>query len=239
MNERHTGRFASTLISLLLLFLILICACETAFYLDYGWYLREYHKCGVPEDLEMTDEDLEGTTRYMMSYLRGDKEALSYETTVHGEYGDFFNEEERTHMADVQMLFVGALKLRRWALLAIAVIAVLSLLFRQRFYRSLPGVFLILEIIFVLLSGALVGLMSLDFSRAFIIFHKIFFYFDKENNWVLDLNTSNLIHMLPEQFFADMGIRIAVFFALYLALAFVAALIGKAVVRITRKENDI
>ena len=44
-----------------------------------------------------------------------DRENLEVITTVDGKEQDFFNEQDKLHMADVQGLFIGGLRLRTWA----------------------------------------------------------------------------------------------------------------------------
>ena len=48
-----------------------------------------------------------------------------------------------------------------------------------------------------------------DFVSVFYLMHCMLF---NNNNWLLDESTSRLINMLPEGFFIDMGIRIAIIF---------------------------
>lgn len=46
-------------------------------------------------------------TDHMMAYLIGEEEELSIVTRVDGQGQDFFNEQDRLHMADVKNLFPG------------------------------------------------------------------------------------------------------------------------------------
>ena len=56
----------------------------------------------------------------------------------------------------------------------------------------------------------LIGIISTDFSKYFIIFHHIFFNNDL---WILDPRTDMLINIVPEPFFMDTALRIAIVFA--------------------------
>lgn len=50
------------------------------------------------------------------------------------------------------------------------------------------------------------GLAALDFSRAFVIFHALFF--PGKDNWILDYRTDQIILILPEEFFRNCAILI-------------------------------
>ena len=66
---------------------------------------------------------------------------------------------------------------------------------------------------------------SLNFNRAFMIFHEIFFSFREDANWMFDVNTSRMINMLPERFFLDMAVRVAVFCVGFVLFAVAAAIV--------------
>ena len=51
-------------------------------------------------------------------------------------------------------------------------------------------------------------LAALDFDRAFVIFHSIFF--PGKTNWVFDWYTDQIIRVLPQEFFMDCAILIGV-----------------------------
>ena len=52
------------------------------------------------------------------------------------------------------------------------------------------------------------GLAALDFNRAFVIFHAIFF--PGKDNWLFDPNTDQIIQVMPEEFFCNCAILIGV-----------------------------
>ncbi len=111
-----------------LLVILLISSFEIAMYADFGFYQEEYEKYGVLADLDMTMEDVMHVTREMMAYLRGNRENLSVTATVGGREQDFFNEQDRFHMGEVQGLFLGGLGLRIGAV-AVAAASLMALLF--------------------------------------------------------------------------------------------------------------
>lgn len=54
----------------------------------------------------------------------------------------------------------------------------------------------------------LAGLAALDFNRAFVIFHAIFF--PGKDNWIFDPATDQIIQVMPEAFFCNCAILIGV-----------------------------
>ena len=64
--------------------------------------------------------------------------------------------------------------------------------------------------------------ISTDFTKYFIVFHKIFFNNDL---WVLDPRTDMLINIVPEGFFFDTAARIAMVFAGIVMVFFVGNLV--------------
>ncbi len=198
--------------AMLLLILVMLL---TSFWLviygdpEYRFYEKEYRKYNVTDPLGMELEDVMEVTDYMMDYLIGREEELSIVTEVDGRSQDFFNEQDRLHMADVRNLFLGGLKLRN----VCAVIAVLLtaglMIRREDCKRVLPTAYtravVILFGVIVLLGIA----FTVDFTRCFTIFHQIFFTNDL---WMFDPSEDYMIRMLPEGFFADMAARITAVF---------------------------
>lgn len=203
----------------------LITAVEAVAYWTPGYYEKEYTKYQVLNDLpEMTMDDLLIVTDEMMAFLRGDREDLHVFTTMGGEYREFFNEREIAHMIDVRKLFIGGLWLRRIGLLILAAGA-LFLFFRQKkdkekkklMAAAIPASLCLGTGIFFAATLIIIGIISTDFSRYFIVFHHIFFDNDL---WILNPATDMLINIVPEPFFMDTAFRIAVVFAVLVILFF-------------------
>ena len=199
----------------LLVMIILITSFQIAIYGDseYRFYEKEYRKYRVTEDLHMSMENVMKVTDYMMDYLIGREEVLSVKTEVAGRRQDFFNEQDRLHMADVRKLFLGGLKIRNFLVVFVAVLFLLSLSWKNRkegqkerdignqcfrAYSISLGVFLLT---ITLLAVA----VSVDFTACFTLFHELFFSNDL---WLFDPASDYMIRMLPEGFFADMVFRI-------------------------------
>ncbi len=112
-----------------------------------------------------------------------------------------------SHFADVRELFLLDLRLLAVSLGAAVVLFVLTRLLRRRCAPILgrgPGFWAGLG-----LGGgfALVGgLAALDFNRAFVIFHQLFF--PGKDNWLFDPNTDPIIFILPQEFFRNCALLI-------------------------------
>ena len=215
----------------------LISSFEIAMYSDFGVYQREYEKYDVLSDLDMTMDDVMHVTHEMMAYLRGEGDILSVITTVEGEEQDFFNEQDRFHMAEVRDLFIGGLNIRLGACIA-AVICILFLIVTKvdlkrvipRSYQAALGI----SALAVLILGIA---CAVDFNAVFVQFHHIFFDNDL---WIFDPAADYMIRMLPEGLFFDMVIRIGGIFigilAVLLVFSFVPAFLEKRK-RKTAEEN--
>nr|WP_326167689.1 TIGR01906 family membrane protein [uncultured Lachnoclostridium sp.] len=192
---------------LLLVLALLLTSFQLAIYgdPDYRFYEREYAKYNVTESLDMEMEDVMDVTEKMMDYLIGRKPELSVITDVDGQTQDFFNEQDRLHMADVKNLFLGGLTLRWVLLAAAAVLIALLVLLKGDWRRIIPRAYFIALGIFLAVTVLLGALFASDFTKYFTIFHEIFFTNDL---WLFDPATDYMIRMLPEGFFYDMVMRI-------------------------------
>ena len=192
---------------LLLVLALLLTSFQLAIYgdPDYRFYEREYAKYNVTESLDMEMEDVMDVTEKMMDYLIGKRPELSVITDVDGQTQDFFNEQDRLHMADVKNLFLGGLTLRWVLLAAAAVLIALLVLLKGDWRRIIPRAYFIALGIFLAVTVLLGALFASDFTKYFTIFHEIFFTNDL---WLFDPATDYMIRMLREGFFYDMVIRI-------------------------------
>ncbi len=203
--------------------ILLISGFQAAMYADFGVYEREYIKYQVLRELDMEMEDAMYVTREMMAYLKGDRERLSVITTVEGTEQDFFNEQDRLHMDDVQGLFLGGLALRRWAFAVLAAALVfLAAACRKEIWRTLARSF---QVVLGILAALILFLgiaMARNFNAVFTKFHEIFFDNDL---WIFDPAEDYMIRMLPEGLFFDMVIRIGGFFLTGLTVLLILSIV--------------
>ncbi|HJA72235.1 MAG TPA: TIGR01906 family membrane protein [Candidatus Lachnoclostridium stercoravium] len=202
--------FLGVLCAFCLMFILLVTSVEAVVYWTPGYFEKEYTKYDVAAAVDMEMDDLLDVTDEMMAYLKGDREDLHVPTIVGGEEREFFNEREIAHMEDVQGLFLGAIFLRRLCVGIIAASIILLVLAKSDIKHLLPKMICIGTGLFFFLIAALSLIISTDFTKYFIIFHKIFFDNDL---WILDPSTDLLINIVPEPFFMDTAFRIAGTFA--------------------------
>ncbi|MEF9954506.1 MAG: TIGR01906 family membrane protein [Clostridium sp.] len=201
-----------------LMIIFLFTSVEVVAYRTPGYFEKEYTKYNVTADVNMEMDDLLNVTDEMMLFLRGDRDDLHVPTVVGGVQREFFNAREIAHMEDVKGLFLAAIALRR-ACAVIAVLCVVLLLFlRAPVKKVLPQMLCIGTGLFLTIAAILVAIISTDFSKYFILFHKIFFDNDL---WLLDPSTDLLINIVPEPFFMDIAARISLVFALMTAVLFI------------------
>ena len=124
----------------LLVIVLLITSFQLVIYGDpsYGFYEKEYEKYHVTASLHMSMEDVMEVTEHMMDYLIGKEEKLSIVTDVDGREQDFFNEQDRLHLADVRKLFLGGLKLRNFAVILATILMIVLRAKKADFRRLVP-----------------------------------------------------------------------------------------------------
>lgn len=200
-----------------LMITLLITSIEAVTYWTPGYYEREYTKYEVLDDVHMEMDDLLDVTHEMMAYLRGKRADLHVPTIVAGAPREFFNAREIAHMEDVRGLFLAGLALRRICLGVIAAAILLLTVLKAEVKRVLPGMVCIGTVLFFITIAVLAAIISTDFTKYFIMFHKIFF---RNDLWMLDPRTDLLINIVPEPFFVDTAARIALVFAGSVAATF-------------------
>ena len=83
------------------------------------------------------------------------------------------------------------------------------------------------------IAVAMAVVISTDFTKWFTVFHHIFFDNDL---WILNPATDRLINIVPEPFFIDTALNIAVIFALSLGVLLAGCLLSWR--RIHRRQAD-
>jgi len=115
-----------------------------------------------------------------------------------------WSEEGRSHFEDVRKLFI----LDLWTLAATAALwIVLRLIQGKKPLRLLghtPGFWSAIGLgtAYLLVGGS----VALDFDRAFVIFHQLFF--PGKATWIFDIQADPIIGILPEGFFRNCAILI-------------------------------
>lgn len=191
---------------------VLLTSFQVAVYGDkeYGFYRDMYEECRVTDDLDMEIGDVMDVTEHMMAYLIGEEEELSVITDVDGKEQDFFNEQDRLHMADVKGLFLTGLLIRNILAGAAALLILILVIWKADIWRLLRQAYVRALLVTGALAAVVVAGCMVDFTACFTLFHKIFFTNDL---WLFDPAEDYMIRMLPEKFFFHMAGRIGIFFA--------------------------
>lgn len=139
-------------------------------------------------------------------------ELLDYLTVPGNEFatGDFaYSEEGKSHFVDCKVLF----DLDAYAfLISLAGFVTLIILNKKgifELWRPFGMNIAFSSGAYTLGGFALIGgLAAIDFNKAFIIFHKIFF--PGKDNWLFDWYEDEIIRILPQNFFMNCAILILV-----------------------------
>ena len=177
------------------------------------------------EDWGLSRAEIEAAYNEMMDFCLGKREDFSAGVLA-------FSQSGADHFADVRGLFLLDLRVLIGAaalLLAALVVCKMKNLRPYRFLDRGPGVWAAAGLGVTFLAVG--GLAALDFDRAFVIFHSIFF--PGKDNWLFDWQTDPIILFLPQDFFRNCAILI-----LALLLAWCAALIAADTWTKKRRERD-
>ncbi len=168
-------------------------------------YVRSFYYCqidgyGLPEATGYDKETIKEAYDQVLDYLT--LPGRNFGTGVFP-----FSEEGEAHFRDCKKLF----DLNGAVLLASAVMILLLYILSRRGKftpgRPFGGHFtLTCGVGMVGLFGLIGGLAALDFDRAFVVFHQLFF--PGKENWLFNPQKDGIIQILPQDFFMSCGILI-------------------------------
>ena len=190
------------------------------------FYYMQIEPLGIPE---ICGEDYE-------TIKDAYDEVLDYLTLPGKEFGAGvfkYSEEGKAHFVDCKVLFdLNATVL----IISVAVVATLFVLARKKIFNICKPFGL--NILFS--SGAFTigffaligGLVAIDFSAAFTVFHKIFF--PGKSNWLFDWYEDQVIRILPQEFFMNCAILI---FSSIIVLC-ISAVVYSIVIKVLEKKKQ-
>lgn len=194
----------SKLLTVVLAFLtavILLTAAISAPILCRPFYYAHIGPLALCEQTGLTRDEIKTAFDEMMDFCVGNAE---FSTGVLR-----WSESGKSHFTDVRGLFLLDLRALAVSALLLATVLVVSRLSGRRpgnllgrgptFWAGtgLAAVFLVVG-----------GLAALDFDRAFVIFHSLFF--PGKDNWLFDPTEDQIINILPQTFFMNCAILILV-----------------------------
>ena len=152
------------------------------------------------EDWGLTRAEIETAYNEMMDFCLGKREDFSAGVLA-------FSQSGADHFADVRGLFLLDLRVLKISVMALGFLLGWCMVGKVRPHRFLdrgPGFWAAagLGVSFL----AVGGLAALDFDRAFVIFHSIFF--PGKDNWIFDWQTDPIILFLPQDFFRNCALLI-------------------------------
>lgn len=206
-----TSKLLSVLLSVLIALVVLTGSVAVPL-LCRSFYYAHIGPLGL-EDWGLTREEIQTAYGEMMDFCLGRREDFAAGVLA-------FSQSGADHFTDVRGLFLLDLRVLRASLallLAALVICKMKGVRPHRFLDRGPGFWAAagLGIAFLVIGG----LAALDFDRAFVIFHSIFF--PGKDNWIFDWRTDPIILFLPQDFFRNCALLI-----LALLLVWCGALIG-------------
>lgn len=152
------------------------------------------------EDWGLTREEIVTAFDEVMDFCLGKREDFSAGVLP-------FSQSGADHFADVRGLFLLDLRVLKLAAAALGFLLGWCLVGKVRPHRFRgrgPGFWAAagLGVTFLVIGG----LAALDFDRAFVVFHSVFF--PGKDNWIFDWSTDPIILFLPEDFFRNCALLI-------------------------------
>lgn len=207
MTHTVINRILFIIISILLNIIILLSCVQIVAY-DINYYKIQYYEHDVYNQIGIEESELIKSTQKLLDYIKDKRNNLDFKANIRGEMVDFFSERDKMHMIDVKNLFqIGYIIRNGLALIIVVIIYILK--FNNSLKINVGKCLLFFPIIGVIPFLILIILIKIDFNRYFTIFHEMFFTNDL---WLLDPVTDRLVNIFPEEFFANIAIRIIMFY---------------------------
>ena len=193
-----TSKLLSVVLSVLIALVVLTGSVAVPL-LCRSFYYAHIGPMGL-EDWGLTRAEIETAYNEMMDFCLGKREDFSAGVLA-------FSQSGADHFADVRGLFLLDLRVLKISVMALGFLLGWCMVGKVRPHRFLdrgPGFWAAagLGVSFL----AVGGLAALDFDRAFVIFHSIFF--PGKDNWIFDWQTDPIILFLPQDFFRNCALLI-------------------------------
>lgn len=170
-----------------------------------NFYLRE----NLAPSINTTNDELINNTINLLEYLTNKAEL---NTT-------WFSEKDILHMKDVRVLYNVSFNLMIFFIIIFILSTILiALVYKNYAMFYITKTFNKTLLAFILLVIVLAGIISYNFTSFWIKFHQLLFTNDL---WLLSPEESNLIKMVPEQFFISLITTII----LHILILFVSLLV--------------
>jgi len=183
---------------------------------DLNFYKDFYQKENIANYIGTSSDNLINNTQNLLNYLNK-KEQLNT---------DWFSEKDILHMVDVQNLYTFSHNIMIYCLLILIISTIIIILIlRGKSLLYITKIFNKVLLLFIVLIGGLSTIIAYNFNSFWIKFHTTLFSNDL---WLLSPNESNLIKMVPEEFFISLITKITIYILILFILLFTSNIvIGK------------
>ena len=179
----------------LFIFSILAIIFYNCFNLDF--YKNFYEKENL-SSINTTNSELLNNTENLLAYLKGNASLNR----------NWFSDKDILHMVDVKNLYDVSFKVMIICLIIFVITTIIIIITkRSKTLLYITKAFNKTLAIFILLIAILTGIIAYNFNSFWIKFHTILFSNDL---WLLSPDESNLIKMVPEEFFISLITRIII-----------------------------
>lgn len=180
---------------------------------DINFYKNFYQKENLASSIGTSSDNLINNTQNLLNYLNK-KEQLNT---------DWFSEKDILHMVDVQNLYTFSYNIMIYCLLTLIISTIIIILIlRGKSLLYITKIFNKVLLLFIVLVGGLSAVIAYNFNSFWIKFHTTLFSNDL---WLLSPSESNLIKMVPEEFFISLITKIIAYILILFILLFTSNIV--------------
>ena len=180
---------------------------------DLNFYKDFYQKENIADYIDTSSDNLINNTQNLLNYLNK-KEQLNT---------DWFSEKDILHMVDVQNLYTFSHNIMIYCLLTLIISTIIIILIlRGKSLLYITKIFNKVLLLFIVLVGGLSVVIAYNFNSFWIKFHTTLFSNDL---WLLSPSESNLIKMVPEEFFISLITKIITYILILFILLFTSNIV--------------
>ena len=180
---------------------------------DINFYKEFYQKENIANYIDTSSDNLINNTQNLLNYLNK-KEQLNT---------GWFSEKDILHMVDVQNLYTFSHSIMIYCFITFILSTIIIILnLRGKSLLYITKIFNKVLLLFIVLIGGLSTIIAYNFNSFWIKFHTTLFSNDL---WLLSPNESNLIKMVPEEFFISLITKIIIYILILFILLFTSNIV--------------
>ena len=180
---------------------------------DLNFYKDFYKKENIADYIGTSSDILINNTQNLLNYLNK-KEQLNT---------GWFSEKDILHMVDVQNLYTFSHNIMIYCFITfILSTIIIILILRGKSLLYITKIFNKVLLLFIVLVGGLSAVIAYNFNSFWIKFHTTLFSNDL---WLLSPSESNLIKMVPEEFFISLITKIIIYILILFILLFTSNIV--------------